>query len=227
MQTNPTQPPGPTETHNVVGEDNDKIHLPKVKNSSQATKLARFLFGPLTRVRTTMLDDKEQVTVSVERNGHKDVLGSGSTVDEALTSALTVMIAANKNGASIPDTVMPARNAVNTVDEKRHRLVIKVAGYKPEDFNHLHPHEVLEITELLQMKGNDTIKLIMDKAVIRGEVKKKEMEVARVKLEKALAEVDADHPDNLFDVSAEEHTVVLDGVALTEQMIVDALSNPK
>jgi len=194
MQT--TQPPGPgpqtvSETHNVVGEGNDKIHLPKVETHSQAQKLARFLFGPLTRLRTTLVDDKQQVVVSVERNGQKDVLGTGSTVDEALTSALSLMIAANKNGDPISGLVMPARNSTDTVEEKRNRLVVKVAGYNPEDFNGLYPHEVLEVTSLLQLRDTDMIKRIMDKAVIRAKAKKALEAKAKKDIEAKIAELTA------------------------------------
>jgi len=155
-----------------------RFHLPEVENVSQAQRLAKELFGPLTRV---VVIGPGDVVVGVERNGVATTLGTGPGLQEALEDAFLAVVELQKKGKT-PADVMPRRPATNLVDKKRRDLVIKLPKTDTEVIDTLHFNEVLEVTDAIQIRDQKSVDYYVAKATVRLEKRKKEIAEAKAKL---------------------------------------------
>ncbi len=123
------------------------------------------------------------VTIYVENGSRVTLLGMGADMKEALEDALQKVVGAQQAGKSLSADIMPVVPAVNLVEEKRHNLAIKLPDEETDTIEALHPNEVLEVSDLVQICPTDPtnpvrvalmaeIKFTTNKAKARSETRK-------------------------------------------------------
>lgn len=139
----------PTATGNTPVEK--QYDVPKMVSFSQAKRVARFLFGPLVRIRHDFPNGKMSVEVNVERDGEKlSVLSFDQpTFRDALQVALDTVRGAQEKKGKVPQGVMP-QMSLNITSVIRGHLVMAMAGADETTLkavDKLHPNEVLEFNK--------------------------------------------------------------------------------
>ncbi len=182
------------DTTTELKTEKPKALLPPVNNKTQAVRMAKHLFGPLARVRSINQGLANAcVQVYVERGGASYAeLGRGPDLQEALENAFQTVIDAQKSGKLLSSDIIPVAMKVNLVEEKRRNLVIKLPEVEDVDvINALYDNEVLDITDLIQVRDMEAIEPYIKKATIRNENRKAELARLLEEAEKAKAEMEA------------------------------------
>lgn len=167
------------------------IHLPVPENKSQAIRLARLLFGPLVRI-----DEVEPGVwaVATERNRLRKRIAFGPDFHTVIRKAVLELMECKNPAEKFPDVIQP-RQGRNTVEDKRRNLVIKLPDVATDVVGSLHPHEVLDMTDLMQVRAADrdqkSINFYLAGANRRLEIRKKEMARLKAIADAAKAAIEA------------------------------------
>ncbi len=201
MDTNPVVDFVPTEIAPTI--EVPKNILPKLDNKSQALRLAKTLFGPLVRIDSKV----DPVRVYVQKGSQIDELGRGTDLQFALEDAFKNMNELANSGKAMPSNIIPTRPNRNIVEEKRRDLVVKLHDrVESEVVMALHDNEVLDVTDLVQLRDLVAVGPYLAGAKVRWEAHKAQM----ARLQKAIEfKPNTKVPDdNLFNVPTEDVTVL-------------------
>ncbi len=196
-------------------EAESKPRLPTVKNKTQAQRLARYLFGPLTTIRTFGSGVVVKVQIARDRSLGNITLGSGLDFQTAIEAALQFVTETYKDGKTI-EGVIPAQAKTNIVYEKRRDLVVKLPDVQDTDIiDALHPNEVLDVTDLVQMRDFEAVGPYIAAATVRNEFRKAEIAKLMKQAEKLKAEIEAMAKKELDKQPSVEEIAAMQGIELS------------